>query len=271
MTFEQAGKVLDNLVDGLPEGLLRDLNGGISLVPEAKPSSVGDDLYTLGEYHQGGSMGRFVTLYYGSFERLFRNRPDEAFKKQLKKTLYHELTHHVESLAGDRSLEREDERFMADYEAMRNGEPLSVDSVLFVCGGNAGRSAIAEGVFRARLRQLGIEDMECTSAAISEDVPDEVSPAAVAAAMEYGADISRNKPQKLTKSLFQWFDAVFCMTEDEADGLSDDYPEFDARIFALGKKDIFEPVMASGWPKCAKRIAEGIDELLDELLAEDNE
>ncbi|MGE4485264.1 MAG: hypothetical protein AB7C97_09170 [Oscillospiraceae bacterium] len=270
MTFERAGKVLDTLVDELPAGLLRDMNGGINLVPEAKPSD-GDDLYTLGEYHQGGPMGRFVTLYYGSFERLFKNRSEEAFKKQLKKTLYHELTHHVESLAGDRTLEREDERFMADYEAKKKGDPLQVDSALFVSGTNAGRSAVAEGIFRSRLRQLGIDDMECGSAVLTGVVPGAVDPAAAAAALEYGADISGCKPQRLTKSMLQWFDAVFCMTEDEADGLADDYPEFDARIFALGQKDIFEPAVPSGWKKCAKRIAEGVDELLDELLAEDVE
>jgi len=37
------------------------------------------------------------------------------FKKELEITLKHELTHHLESLAGERDLEKEDDRFMEDY------------------------------------------------------------------------------------------------------------------------------------------------------------
>ena len=40
---------------------------------------------------------------------------EEEFKERLKKTLFHEFTHHLESLAGERDLEIEDERQLAAY------------------------------------------------------------------------------------------------------------------------------------------------------------
>ncbi len=119
ITFEEAGEYLDTLIEKLPEGILRELNGGINLLPEEKPSSV-RGLSVLGMYYSGGQMGRYIELYYGSLVRLFGGNPPSVLKNELKKTLYHELTHHLESLAGERSLEREDERFLEDMRQSRS-------------------------------------------------------------------------------------------------------------------------------------------------------
>ena len=117
ITIDRAQVLLEQIAETLPAELYKDLNGGILLLPQEKisPYAVGDDLYILGEYQSGVSMGRLIKIYYGSFEKLFGSLSEEEFKERLKKTLFHEFTHHLESLAGERDLEIEDERQLAAY------------------------------------------------------------------------------------------------------------------------------------------------------------
>ena len=124
LTFEEVGEILDVIADELPRELFRDLNGGILLLPEACQDS-GDsahDLYTMGEYVYD-EMGRYIVIYYGSFAALYKDSPPEKLRKELKETLIHEFTHHIESLAGECGLEVKDELDMARLRAPRGKRP----------------------------------------------------------------------------------------------------------------------------------------------------
>ncbi len=112
--FEQ---MLDQIADTMPEALFTELNGGILLQPEAKvhPQSVGDDLYILGEYHRDGIFGRFIVLYYGSFEKTYPMLSRRVLRQHIERVLKHEFLHHVESLAGERGLEVTDAVELAQY------------------------------------------------------------------------------------------------------------------------------------------------------------
>jgi hypothetical protein len=46
--------------------------------------------------------------------------PKEELRKKLMKTLKHEFTHHLESMAGEKDLEIEDEKFIREYFEKRN-------------------------------------------------------------------------------------------------------------------------------------------------------
>ncbi|MBR5381561.1 MAG: metallopeptidase family protein [Oscillospiraceae bacterium] len=267
MTFEEAAAYLDRLADELPEGIARKLNGGVNLLPDEKPGGR-DGLSTLGMYFADAQMGRYIELYYGSFVKLFGHATREKFERELKRTLYHELTHHVESLAGDRTLELEDERFMEDYDALTAGEPIDVDSVLFVSFGAPELAAAAEGLFRARCREAD-DDIRCGSAVVTDGEIPETNQAAVRAAEALGAEMEKIRPVRVTGELLLAYDAVICMTEDEADELAERFPRCDMRIFALGDKDIAAPRTALGWGKCARSVNEGVLLLLDDLYAED--
>jgi predicted Zn-dependent protease with MMP-like domain len=122
ISLEEMEAMLDEIANSLPEEIFRGLNGGINLLPEAKlnPKGRHNDLYILGEYQMGGNMGRFITIYYGSFQQVYGYLGREALKEKLAQTLKHEFVHHMESLAGDRSLEIKDAEFMADYLKRRN-------------------------------------------------------------------------------------------------------------------------------------------------------
>ena len=125
LTFEEVGNILDAIAEEeLPRELFRDLNGGVLLLPEACQDR-GDSacgLYTLGEYIHD-EMGRYIVIYYGSFVALYKHLPPEKLRKELKETLIHEFTHHIESLAGERGLEIKDEQEMARLRAPRGHRP----------------------------------------------------------------------------------------------------------------------------------------------------
>ncbi len=115
--FDEVGIMLDEVAAGLPQEFYKELNGGIILLPDVKRNKISgrNDLYIMGEYHRGGGLGRYIAIYYGSFERVHGHLGREALKEKLAHTLKHEFTHHMESLAGERGLEKKDEQFLADY------------------------------------------------------------------------------------------------------------------------------------------------------------
>ena len=122
ITFDEVGAMLDGIAGEIPRDFYRELNGGIILLPEAKihPESAGPgNLYILGEYHNDrkgyGGLGRYISIYYGSFINLYANLQPEQQKEHLRKVLLHEFTHHLESLAGEKSLAVKDADELQKY------------------------------------------------------------------------------------------------------------------------------------------------------------
>ena len=118
LTIDEVYDLLDELAAEIPEALFDSLNGGILLLEEELPDpDAGEDVYILGEYCWD-ELGRYINIYYGSFAALLADEPREVWEDELRITLRHELTHHVEGLAGERSLERRDSE---QLEAFRRG------------------------------------------------------------------------------------------------------------------------------------------------------
>lgn len=120
LSFDEAGDLLDQMAEEFPEEFYRDLNGGISLLPEAKKDPEGGDIYIMGEYCND-MMGKYINLYYGSFaeQAKWERWTEEEWEEELYTTLSHEFTHHVEGLAGERGLEIKDELEMEQYRQER--------------------------------------------------------------------------------------------------------------------------------------------------------
>ena len=111
LSIDEVGEILESVLAALPQEILADLNGGVSLLEEEMhpAGKDGEHSLLLGQYFASSSFGRHIELYYGSFLARFQTAPREAWEEQLKKTLYHELTHHLEHKAGCRDLAIEDE------------------------------------------------------------------------------------------------------------------------------------------------------------------
>lgn len=112
--FEEMATMLDDIVDALPPEYFRGLNGGVVFSRETMHDENFPELYVLGHYKKM-AMGKMIVLYYGSFMELYGNYAPEPLREKLKGTLYHELTHHLEELAGENDLAVEDFEFMERY------------------------------------------------------------------------------------------------------------------------------------------------------------
>ena len=112
-------EIVFELMDELPDEFFRELSGGV-IVSEAASVpgyAMGNDLYTMGVY-QVYSGVRQITLFKGSFDRVYPNADAEQAKEILRGVLRHEIRHHLESLGGVRdasSLEAEDARKKQAY------------------------------------------------------------------------------------------------------------------------------------------------------------
>ena len=122
LSFDQVGLLLDDMAEEFPPEFFQELNGGVCLLPEAKPDPEfpPGEMYILGEYCND-MMGRYINLYYGSFAALAEQEDwtEEDWEDELWETFSHEFTHHMEGLAGERGLEIKDEAFLEEYRAQR--------------------------------------------------------------------------------------------------------------------------------------------------------
>ena len=120
LSFDEVGEILDEMAEEFPPVFYRDLNGGISLLPEAveDPEFPPGEFYIMGEYCDY-QMGRYINLYYGSFAALAEKEDWtwEEWDEELYTTLAHEFTHHIEGLALEGGLDRKDEAELAEFRA----------------------------------------------------------------------------------------------------------------------------------------------------------
>ena len=117
VSIDDFRRILSEIADELPEDLFDNLNGGIVLIPEAKihPESRSNDLYIMGEYHYDSSLGRRISIYYGSFAVTCGYLDEKALRERISHTLRHEFRHHLESQGGQRDLEVIDFNQIQEY------------------------------------------------------------------------------------------------------------------------------------------------------------
>ena len=265
ISYDEAGRVLDEAVDALPEEIFRELNGGVNLVRRSCTDHNG--LLVMGTYNVN-QMGRYIEIYYGSFKVKYRDAAPDKCEKELVKTLKHELTHHIESLAMDRSLEKWDEQHVAELLAGLEEEgydPLEVGSILFVDGDGAGLAEMAYAMFRISSLQNGLDDVFADCASITNGP---LSLKAARASARYGAILSAvGAPHELTRELCEKYDVALCMTEAQANELAARWPELDERFMCLGDRDLATPRLDTqmAWNRLADDMAEAVTSLVMEL------
>lgn len=261
VTFQEAGAMLDEACEALPQEIFRGLNGGVNLSPETRRSENGS--YTLGLYHND-LLGRYVEIFYGSIAALYGDIPPEKFRARLTATLHHELTHHIENLAGDRTLEHWDEA----QEMLAELPPLRGDTVLFLDGDDGSLAPAAAAIFNALCRGQGAEK-RADSAGL--DAAGDLSPDALRAAGNLGADFSGHAPQLLTAQLAARHDVLVCMTALQADELAERFPETEERLCCLAERDVLPPKLRSGWGAAMRRLKKETETLLADLRREDGD
>ena len=112
-------ELLTEVCDELPDEFFKELHQGVILSEDLKvsPHAKNNDLFIMGEYRRA-YYGNQVTIYYGSFERMFPNADEDEIKERLREVVRHEFRHHMENLSGmygADSLEREDQKQLRQY------------------------------------------------------------------------------------------------------------------------------------------------------------
>ena len=120
MTIDQVGEYLDSVAETFPEALFDELNGGVNLLEDTVPDPEfpEGEMYILGGYCED-CLGRYVTLYYGSFAALAEREDwdEQTWQEELRVTLSHELTHHMEARGGLHALDDRDAEELAAWRA----------------------------------------------------------------------------------------------------------------------------------------------------------
>lgn len=254
VSYKEAGKMLDAATEALPAGIFDGLNGGVNLLAEEKTDSRGN--YILGLYHND-IMGRYVEIFYGSFVGLYGDIPPAQFERRLRSTLHHELTHHIEGLAGDRTLERwdaEQELIWSELET----EGLAMGSVLFVDDDDSSLAPAAKALFQ-KYAAHRCPDIPAESAGLFE-AGKALQPDCRKAAEALGADFSAHSFKNVTKELFDSYDAVICMTLAQVDEVLERYPDNEYKVICADDTDILRPKLRLGWKKCVQRLERMTDE-----------
>lgn len=116
LSLNQFTELAEKLVDEIPPRLCRDLNGGFVVLPEEKQDrEFHEEFLIMGEYVEDEVLGTFIVFYYGSFAAILGDEADEAWEAELRETIWHELQHHLESLAGVDDLTREELKELARF------------------------------------------------------------------------------------------------------------------------------------------------------------
>ena len=120
LTFDRVGETLDGIAEGFPQALFDGLNGGVNLLEDAvsDPDFPEGEMYILGEYCDD-LLGRYINLYSGSFSALAEreNWDEQVWREELRITLSHELTHHMEARVGLHALDDRDAEELAAWRA----------------------------------------------------------------------------------------------------------------------------------------------------------
>ena len=118
LTFDQTADYLDEIAEDFPAALFEELNGGVNLLEDAVPDPEfpEGEMYILGEYCDD-CLGLYINLYYGSFAALAEREDWDAqiWEEELRITLSHELTHHMENRSGLHALDDRDAAELAAW------------------------------------------------------------------------------------------------------------------------------------------------------------
>ena len=117
-TIDEAAQALDEMAETFPTPLFEGLKGGVSRLEDTveDPQFPQGEMYILGEFCED-CLGRYINLYYGSFAALAAREDwtEQDWLEELRTTLAHELTHHMESRSGLHALDDADAAELAQF------------------------------------------------------------------------------------------------------------------------------------------------------------
>ena len=152
-----------------------------------------------------------------------------------------------------------------------------IKKIMFICTGNTCRSAMAEGLMRKMLQDLGKEDKEVYSAGLHASTG-EFSPDLAIMTMQkiYDVDILQHQSINVKESNIKEMDLILCATHAQLTTLEYMYPDLAHKIFTINEyaygpdvkdKDIDDPwgYPAKVYEKCAEEIKNALEKIVEKL------
>jgi len=138
-----------------------------------------------------------------------------------------------------------------------------MSKIVFVCSGNTWRSPMAAGIFNSLAKADG-GGHSALSCGLAAYIPLPASQNAVAAAAEYGADISGHISRQLSPELLAGATAIYCTTPAHAARLKALYPEYGAIISLMPCGEVQDPYGGSlaEYMETAAKIYRGVLEII---------
>lgn len=135
--------------------------------------------------------------------------------------------------------------------------------ILFLCTGNTCRSPLCEGIMNKKAEELKLP-LTAESAGLAAFVGDEASPFSRLVAEKMGVDISAHRSRPFNLYMAEEYDLFVVMSENHKAAL---LPYTDEEKIVVLGGGIPDPYGGDEeiYSDCAKRISEGIDELIDKL------
>lgn len=149
-----------------------------------------------------------------------------------------------------------------------------IKKIMFICTGNTCRSAMAEGMMKKMLNDIGRTDVEVYSAGLhASDGEYSTDEAIKVMKEEYDVNILMHQSTNVKNSNIMDMDLILCATHAHLTTLEYMYPELAHKIFTIKEyaygpqvedKDIEDPW---GYPvevykKCAKEIYEALKKII---------
>lgn len=154
-------------------------------------------------------------------------------------------------------------------------------NILFVCTGNTCRSPMAEGIFKALLKDNNIDNINVSSAGISTFEGDSANEKAIYTLRNKGIDIKSHKSRQITKEIIENSDLILTMTKSHKRMILNALPEYLNKIFTIkeyvyinnneeltGKNlNIADPygLDYNIYEKCAAEIEENLKKIIEIL------
>lgn len=137
-------------------------------------------------------------------------------------------------------------------------------NITFVCTGNTCRSAMAEAIFKNKLKERNITDITCKSCGLSAFAGDSATPQAVEVCRERGIDLSEHRSSAINPYILDETDIMVCMTDGHKKAVQSVNPDFRILVPCGGIADPYGGNLEI-YRQCADEIERFVDAFLDSL------